>query len=182
MVVCPSCNLQSSGAFCTTCGRQIVAEEGPPAATPVPESQPTPTSPIGSVGSVVAGVGAFCPLLDIMGRQITYVANGHGDGMVVLGLAFIGLLASRMRGRTVTAAAGVAILVLLYNLYSREMAAIARIQSAAAGATGMFSGFTHQIANSVSVDWGLYVMAGGAALMIVSPFVPRRRRTIITPA
>lgn len=181
MAVCSSCGAESSGAFCTACGTRIIAAENVERAASGVESARPSTARIGVVGSIAAGVGAFCPLLDIMGRRITYIANGHGDGMVVVGLAIIGFLAARLRGRVVTAGAGIAILVLLYNLYNREVAAIARIQGAAAGATGMFSGFAHQLADSVSIDWGLYLMAAGAALMIVSPLVPRRRVPSIAP-
>jgi hypothetical protein len=111
-----------------------------------------------------------------MGRQISYFANGHGDGMIVVGLAVLGCLGATIGGRIVTALSGAAILAFIYNLYSSESYEIAKLHAAADNA-GMFSGFAQELANSVSIDWGLYVMAGGAALMIAAPLLSGRRPT-----
>jgi hypothetical protein len=133
-----------------------------------------PVSRVGVIGSLVAAIGALCPLVDIAGHHITYFARGHGDGQIVVGAAFIGLIAAVIRVRVITALMGVVILTMLYNLYSHELAVIARIHDAADHA-GIFSGLAGRLADSVSVEWGLYVMAFGAVLMVLSPiFRPRR--------
>jgi hypothetical protein len=116
-----------------------------------------PISWIGVFGSLVAAAGAFCPIVDSLGHHGTYFARGHGDGQIVVGAAFIGLIAATIRVRFITTLGGVVILVLLYDLYKHGIVTTAHLQ------------------DSIGADWGLYVMAFGAVLMIVSPLIGRRR-------
>jgi hypothetical protein len=122
-----------------------------------------PVSKVGVLGSILAGLGAFCPLLDVAGHHVTYFARGHGDGQIVVGAAFIGLMAATIRLRFVTSIAGIVILAMLYDLYRHEIAVIARF------------GLPHYLADSLTADWGLYLMAGGAALMVASALMPNPR-------
>jgi hypothetical protein len=116
-----------------------------------------PISWIGVWGSLIAAVGAFCPIVDSLGHHGTYFARGHGDGQIVVGAAFIGLMAATIRVRFVTALGGVVILALLYDLYKHGITTIARLE------------------DSFWSDWGLYVMAFGAVLMLASPLIRRSR-------
>jgi hypothetical protein len=118
-----------------------------------------PISRIGLIGSLIAAIGAFLPLIDSAGHHITYFGRGHGDGQIVVGAAFIGLMAAGLRVRVVTALMGIVILAMLYNLRNHEITAIANLQA------------------SIWPDVGLYVMAFGALLMLLSPiFRPRITR------
>jgi hypothetical protein len=117
-----------------------------------------PISWIGVFGSLIAAAGAFCPIVDSLGHHGTYFARGHGDGQIVVGAAFIGLIAATIRVRFVTALGGVVILVLLYDLYKHGIVTTARF------------------ADSISTDSGIYVMAFGAVLMLASPLIRRRRQ------
>jgi hypothetical protein len=116
-----------------------------------------PISWIGVFGSLIAGAGAFCPIVDSLGHHGTYFARGHGDGQIVVGAAFIGLIAATIRVRFVTALGGVVILALLYDLYKHGLTTVAGLQ------------------DSIWADSGMYVMAFGAVLMLASPLIRRRR-------
>jgi len=116
-----------------------------------------PISRIGVFGSLVAAAGAFCPIVDSLGHHGTYFARGHGDGQIVVGAAFIGLIAATIRVRFVTALGGIVILAMLYDLYNHGLATVAGLQ------------------DSIWADSGIYVMAFGAVLMLASPLIRRRR-------
>jgi hypothetical protein len=131
----------------------LEAEPGQPSALAI--------SQVGIVGSLVAGIGAFCPFLVIAGHHVTYFARGYGDGQYVVGAAFIGLIASTVRTRIVTTMAGIFILTLLYQDVGN--------------AGGIFSRPVHHLFNTISIGWGVYVVAAGAALMVISSLIPRRR-------
>ncbi|HEY1428495.1 MAG TPA: hypothetical protein VGF18_02905, partial [Candidatus Tumulicola sp.] len=98
-----------------------------------------PLSWEGIAGSLLAGFGAFCPLIDIAGHHVTYFARGHGDGQIVVGAAFIGLMGALIRTRFVTSLSGIVILALLFSLYQSDIAPIVRMHHAA-GNAGVFSG------------------------------------------
>jgi hypothetical protein len=128
------------------------------------ERRDLPVSKVGVAGSLLAALGAFCPLLDVAGHHVTYFARGHGDGQIVVGAAFIGLMAATIRMRFITSIAGIVILAMLYGLYRHEVAAVARF------------GLPHYLADSLTADWGLYLMGGGAVLMVVSSLMHLRPR------
>ena len=116
-----------------------------------------PISWIGVFGSLIAAAGAFCPFVDSLGHHGTYFARGHGDGQIVVGAAFIGLIAATIRVRIITAFGGIVILILLYDLYKHGLTTVAGLQ------------------DSIWADSGIYVMAFGAVLMLASPLIRRRR-------
>lgn len=136
------------------------------------------------LGALLTIVGCFCPFIHIpVAGSITYMANGNGDGTWVIGLSVVALICASVRLPGAGAVVGGIIVFLLFRAQSIMNEALARMHAAADGA-GFLSGFAQAIASAVYVEFGFYVVAAGAALMLlggIASFFIRRKRVACEP-
>jgi hypothetical protein len=137
---------------------------------------------IGLAGALVLLVGAFCPILSapIMG-SINYFQNGRGDGVVVVALAVVSLLAVLGRKYPWLWLTGGASLVLVLYTMNRLMNMVNQIQAdATKGLEGNpFAGLASLVTQSVQLQWGWAILFAGCALLLIcagvkSPLRPGR--------
>jgi hypothetical protein len=123
---------------------------------------------LGLVGSVVVTLGVFAPVVraPIMG-SINYFQNGKGDGVILLvagiGSAFL-TMRRRFGGLWLTGLVSLAcpLYAIARFLYGMEQLK----RQAAATDTGMFSGLTSMMLDSVELQWGLPLVIFGALILI----------------
>jgi hypothetical protein len=113
-------------------------------------------------------LGAFCPIVrfPIVG-SMNYVMGGRGDGIFIVGCsaAIIALVVSGYRRTTGILAAG-AFLMMIMTLV-RFAAELNKAQAALARDSGPFAGLTSLIANSIGLEWGWFLLIGGALAVVI---------------
>lgn len=126
---------------------------------------------IGFVGAALLIVGCFAPLvhLPIIGG-ISYVANGRGDGMLVVGLAIVSaaLVYFRLYRWVLVSAAGVAGLCIFTLWRFLSLGSQIRDQVANSAKDNAFGNLAAAFADAVSLGWGWAFLLLGLACLFAA--------------
>lgn len=119
------------------------------------------------LGAISAIAGCFCPFIHLpFVGSINYVLNGKGDGTWVALLSVVALIFASCRVSVVGAIAAAIIGFLLLRLQGVMTNALASIHETA-GRSGFLSGLANAMADAVYLEYGFYLVAAGAALMLL---------------
>ena len=165
---CPSCQGQVSttAPACPHCGEVFQQQ---PTAWPV-------RSLLGYGGAAVLALGVFAPIvrLPIVGTM-NYFHNGEGDGVILLVLAAVSVLAVALRRWFVLYGTGGGSLMLLaYALFawSGKMRT-ARAEYSASMAGNPFSGIGEAMFSTVQLQLGWVLLFIGACLLLAAAILSR---------
>lgn len=134
---------------------------------------------LGMIGGGVLALGCFMPVLSvpIMGN-ITYIANGGGDGLLVLIAAAAGAYFSHRESRKGMLISGfIAAAIMLFTVIniqvriSQMKAEMAKsIDGMPEGMDNMLSGLGEALAQSVQMQWGWVILMIGVGLLLYAGF------------
>jgi hypothetical protein len=131
-------------------------------------------------GAVIAIGGCFCPFasLPFVG-DITYFLNGKGDGVWVVVISGVVGVMAMLNIVTPAVLGSVLIGALLFSFEARLASAVARIlQSVGQGRGTLLSGLGDMLLRQVRIEWGFWVIALGAALMLLGGVLRLRERAV----
>ena len=126
---------------------------------------------VGFLGSAILFIGVFAPLVSIpvMG-SINYLANGKGDGLIVLGLAVMALIAVFLKKYELVTISGIAsFCVMAYtyiNIQNGLSLASKRMEESLAG--NPFAGLATTALQSIHIQWGWALLIVGSLLLILT--------------
>ena len=131
---------------------------------------------LGLAGSLGLILGVFSPLISapIVGN-LNYFQNGQGDGVLILILAIVALLATFQREYKYHGYIGlVALLVIGFTFYNVQgRMSEARDKMTEGLANNPFRGLAEAMAGSIQMQWGWAVLAIGAILLIAAGARPK---------
>jgi|GEM_PF-1092601 len=180
VTLCPSCGSPTPGhaSRCNLCRNSLASLA--PIQPSVPVGQSIEQLPAvvkdrrqlyGMTGSLALFVGVFTPIVSapIVG-SLNYFQNGRGDGVIILLLAVVGLIASMVKAYKLLLLSGIASLALLLFTFFNLQYAISQIQSQFEKdlAGSPFRGLGEIALRSVQIQWGWAVLHFGAVLLIVA--------------
>lgn len=131
------------------------------------------------VGSGLMIFGCFTPIISapFIGT-VNYVGQGNRDGMLVIGLALIGLfLAYTGRIKGLVISGGIAALIMLYDLSNFAGFALEVEAQKASLKNNPFGGLFTAMMDSIQLQWGWILLLGGAALTIAAGLGVRIKRS-----
>lgn len=126
---------------------------------------------LGVVGSIVLLIGVFTPVvsLPVVGQQNLF-QNGRGDGMFLLLLALVAMLATfAKRFRWVLVTGVLALAFIAFNFWlmqSRISSMRAELERDLAG--NPFRGLGDMMLQAVQIQWGWIVLAAGGILLVIA--------------
>ena len=129
------------------------------------------------VGSIFLIIGVFVPIvrLPVVG-SMNYIANGTGDGVIVLILAMVSLVCifqKKYKTLYFTGFASLAMTVFTYvNLGSKLSEARAMLDRQLAG--NPFKGLAQAAINTVQLEYGWFFLITGAVLLLISAFATEK--------
>jgi len=131
---------------------------------------------VGFAGIALLVLGAFAPLVHLpFVGSINYVANGRGDGMLVLLLAAISaylVFTRRYRGLLITATLTAAICI--FTLVRFESALSDAHAKLASLGGGLFGGLADTMMGSIGLDWGWALLLLGICGLYGAVFLAPR--------
>jgi len=123
---------------------------------------------IGLAGGAVAALGVFLPFASfpIVG-SINLLKGGEGDGVIILPLILVGLIAffySKYKFTT-----GIAAMTLVFMFYeiSNTLMVIGQAKEEMSGSDDVF-GFGAAMAQSISIEYGGFVVIAGLMMMMLA--------------
>lgn len=128
---------------------------------------------LGIASSTLAFLGTFCPVATIpIAGSISYVANGRGDGVIVLIISLISLGFVLSDNYRLLRLSGCAALTIMFMTLFRFNFAISRASSLMEGLeSNPFRGLAETAIGSIGLGWGWLPLLSGAAGLLVTSFV-----------
>jgi hypothetical protein len=137
---------------------------------------------LGIVGAFALGAGVFAPLvkLPIVGA-INYFGSGRADGVFILLLAIVSLVAVMLRRYVVlwgTAGISITILLFLLHVFNNKMREVSN--EAQAEQDEFLQGLGKVMAETVQIQWGWGLMLAGAILLLMTAAIrePKEQQVI----
>lgn len=135
---------------------------------------------LGLLGACLLIAGAFAPFVSVpIVGGVTLFQNGEGDGVFIVGLALVGIVAAAMRWLWATA--GVGLLsgaIVTYDVLSLRGALneeVEKIRDSDFGGILDQNAVADMASGMVSFQWGLALIVIGVALTTLAPFMARRQ-------
>jgi hypothetical protein len=126
---------------------------------------------ISSLACAIAAWQAPVANIPIVGG-ISYYANGHGDGNIVIGISIVVLLFAVFKVARVGLIGGIGVGAMLAFFASRLQSAVDQGHAAMNG--NMFGGLGNAIIDQVRLEWGFWVMVAAAVGMFHGGLIANR--------
>lgn len=133
---------------------------------------------IGLAGCGLLVIGVFLPIVKLpFGGSINYFYNGHGDGVLVLVLAAISLIAilvNKYKMLFLTSIASLALMIFtLVNFTSNLELSREEIKNSLDG--NPFAGIADSMMQSAQIEWGWIVLIIGSLLLLFSAILNNKK-------
>jgi len=127
---------------------------------------------LGIVGAIVLFIGVFTPIVSIpfMGNM-NYFQNGKGDGVIVIILAILSLVAVLIKKDVILFFSSLGCLGILTFTFVHFKIGMIRMVANASSSDNMFAGLAQLATQSVQLQWGWALLVVGACLTFTPIFL-----------
>ena len=132
---------------------------------------------IAMAGSLLLALGVFTPIvsLPLLG-DVTFMQNGHGYGVLMLGAGIAGALLAHRGHRTgLLIAAGVAGAMMVSTFIGIQTRIQQLVDTIGGRPSSVLSGLTDVLVQSIQMQWGWGVLMFGVGLMLYGGAGMRKR-------